>query len=174
MKRHFMFLTACILTLVFTSCSDDDDNGNAGGPVPTTFLTVTVDGVEKSFSNVQGRWVDGGNFLEINATNDGIEWVSFTVMSETTRVPAGNYTLDDGSAFTILALYTAGSGASQNYAATRGTLAPEDAFALQINQISNTNAEGTFSGVLASVEGETTLGTVTLTNGAFSTSIGPN
>lgn len=168
-----MFMLAAAASLTLSSCSDDDDS-NAGGVAPNSYLTVDINGVEKSFSDVQGRWVDGGNFLEINATNNGTEWVSFTVMSETSRVPEGSYSLDDASPYTILSVYTADGGTQMNYTATRNTLAPEDAFNLDIDDISNTSVEGTFSGVLVMVQGENTLGSVSLANGEFKTGIAPN
>lgn len=173
MKRNLLFLgVAFISTLLFTACSDDD---NAAGSVPTNSLEVTINGTKKSFSNVQGRWVDGGSYLELTATNDGNEWVSVTVLSETTRVPVGTYTLDDGSPFSILSVYNLNSeGSQQNYTATKGTAAPEDAFILDIEKISNSEASGTFSGTLVSVEGLHTTGIVTFTNGKFNVAIKPN
>lgn len=170
MKRNLLFMAVASAALLFSSCNDDDDN-NAGGVVGNSYLNVTINGTQKSFSDVRGRWVDGGNFLEINATNTGEEWVSITVLNETTRVPAGTYTLNDGSPFTILSVYGDGQ---LNYTATKNTLAVEDAFNLNISKIDNAEVEGTFSGVLVRVNGETTLGTTTLQNGSFKTSIAPN
>lgn len=142
------------------------------GEVKTDYLKVKIDGREKSFTDVEARWVDGGNFLEINATDDGSEWLVITIMSETTRVPAGEYGLDDGSAFTILSAHSVVDNNGQlNHTATRGTLATEDTFNLKIDKIDNGSVEGEFSGVLVRVEGENTLGTVTLTEGKFKAAI---
>ena len=170
MKRNVLLLAVAFTSLLFTSCNDDDDS-NASGAVDTSYFRVTVNGTEKNYSNVQGRWVDGGNFLEITATNTGEEWVTITVMNETARVPQGTYTLNDSSPFTILSIYSIGE---LNYTATKNTLAAEDAFTLNITDIDNSEVEGTFSGVLVRVNGETTLGTATLQNGSFKTTIAPN
>lgn len=172
--RRKTFLTAVVLTsaFLFNSCGNDD---SVGGPVTNDYLEVKIDGTTKTFSNVKGRWVDGGAYLELTGNNNGTEWISITVLSETTRVPAGRYTLDDGTPYTILSAYGTASGNSQqNYTATRGTAAPEDAFMLDIDKISNTATSGTFSGTLVTVEGLNTLGTVTLTDGKFSAEISPN
>lgn len=173
MKRKIL-LTGVVLmgTLLLNSCSSDDA---VGGPVTNDYLEVKVDGTTKTFANVKGRWVDGGAYLELNGNNNGTEWISITVLSETTRVPVGTYTLDDGTPYTILSTYgTAAGNSQQNYTATKGTAAPEDAFMLDIDKISTTATSGTFSGTLVTVEGLTTLGTVTLTDGKFSAAISPN
>lgn len=160
-----------VLFLLFTACSKD----NATGEVTTNYLTVKIDGKEKNFSDVRGRWVDGGNFLEITASNSGDEWLTFTVMSNSTRVSAGQYSLDDASGFTLISTYSPDKNKpALNYAATRGTLALEDAFALDIKTINNSTVNGSFNGVLVRVEGATTLGQVTLTDGKFNTAIVPN
>lgn len=172
MKRFLLLFTLSLLSTTFVGCSDDDDDdNNAVGPVGTNYFTVTIDGVQKSFANVSSRWVDGGNYLEINATNDGNEWVSITVLNDTTRVPAGSYTLNDSSPFSILSIYSIGQ---LNYTATKDTLAAEDAFTLNITDIDNGSVEGTFSGVLVIVQGENTLDMATLQNGSFRTAIAPN
>lgn len=173
MKRKF-FLTGVLLmgNLLLNSCSNDD---SVVGPVTDNYLEVKIDGTAKTFSNVKGRWVDGGAYLELTGNNNGTEWISITVLSETTRVPVGMYTLDDGTPYTILSTYGTVSGNSQqNFTATKGTAAPEDAFMLNIDNISSTATSGTFSATLVKVEGLTTLGTVTLTDGKFSAVISPN
>lgn len=171
MNRKILRSLVPVLLLFFASCGKDDTNTAITGG----YLTVRVDDREKSFSDVQGRWVDGGNYLEITATNDGNEWLMITVLSESTRVPAGEYALDDGSPFTILSTYALiGNNSQTNYSATRGTLAEEDAFQLTIDKIDNGAVEGEFSGMLVIVEGEQTLGTLSLENGRFNTQIKPN
>lgn len=173
MKRKF-FLTGVLLigNLLLSSCGNDD---SVMEPVANNYLEVKVDGKAKTFSNVKARWVDGGSYLELTGNNNGNEWISITVLSETTRVPAGRYTLDDGTPYTILSTYGTASGNSQhNYTATKGTAAPEDAFMLDIDKISATTTSGTFSGMLVTVEGLTTLGTFTLTDDKFSAVISPN
>src|SRR5690606_15062375 len=141
-------------------CSKDDP---ATAEVSNNYLKVKVGDIEKNFSNVKARWVDGGNYLEVTGSNGGTEWVTITVLSETTRVPAGQYSLDDASEFDILSAHilTNDQGTQLNHAASRGTLASEDAFNLKINKIDNNQVEGTFSGVLVRVQGAQTLGTVT-------------
>ena len=171
MKRIFTASTIALL-LFFTSCSDDD---KATGEVTTNHLTVKVDGVQKSFSDVRGRWVDGGNYLEITATNNGDEWLTFVVMSNSTRVPAGQYSLDDASGFSILSIYSPNkNNPDLNFTAVSGTTTSEDAYTLHINTINNSAVNGSFNGRLIINEGETILGTVTLTDGQFSTTILPN
>lgn len=169
------FLTASLFlffTVLFSGCSKSDD---ATGEVGTNYLKVKIDGKEKSFANVTARWVDGGNYLEINGTDSGNEWVTFTVMSESARVPAGEYSLDDASNFTIVSSYSIQKDNAQvNFAATRGTLAAEDAFFLKINKIDNSSVKGTFSAVLVRVEGLNTLGKVALTEGEFQAAVKPN
>ena len=173
MKRKF-FLTEVLLigNLLLSSCGNDD---SGVGPVTKNYLEVKVDGTAKTFSNVKGRWVDGGSYLELTGNNNGSEWISITILSESTRVPVGSYTLDDATPYTILSTYGTTSGNSQqNYTATKGTAAPEDAFTLNIDKISAIATSGTFSGTLVKVEGLTTLGTVTLTDGKFSAVISSN
>lgn len=173
MKRNLLlFGAAFISVLQLGACSNDD---NVTGSVAADSLEVTINGTKKVFSNVQARWVDGGNYLELTASNNGSEWVSVTVLSETTRVPVGTYTLDDGSSFSILSVYNLNSEGSQhNYSATKGTAAPEDAFILDIEKISNSAASGTFSGTLVSVEGLNTTRIVTFTDGKFNVSVKPH
>ncbi|WP_437918917.1 hypothetical protein [Sphingobacterium sp. LRF_L2] len=163
---------AFLLFSLLSSCGKKD---TVSGDVKLNSLQVKINGKEKSFSNVQARWVDGGNYLEINSTDNGSEWVSITVLSETTRVSTGQYSLDDESLFTILGVYSLTNNQEQlNYTATRGTLAPEDAFSLKIDKINNTHVEGSFSAVAVRVEGATTLDAVTLTDGKFNVDIDAN
>jgi hypothetical protein len=165
-------MIALLFIVLATACSKDD---KVNGGVKENYLKVKIDGREKNFPDVRARWIEAGNFLEITASENGSEWVTITVMSETTRVPAGQYSLDDGSAFTILSTHTIiNNNAQLNHAATRGTAAREDAFSLKIDKIDNGSVEGSFSGVLVRVEGLTTLGTVTLTEGQFKAAIEPN
>lgn len=173
MKNILLSASAFLMILSLKSCSNDDSA--AAAPVKNNYLEVKVNGNKKVFSNVKGRWVDGGNYLELTATDNGSEWLSITVLSDATRVPVGLYTLDDGTPYTILAAYSLiVANGQQNYTATKGTAAVEDAFVLDLNKISNSAAEGTFSGTVVSVEGLTTTGLVTLTDGTFNVSIDPN
>ncbi|MBD1431566.1 hypothetical protein H8B06_01910 [Sphingobacterium sp. DN00404] len=172
MTRKLLFgVFAALFGFFVCACSKDP----VADEIKTNYLQLKIDERVKTFSDVEGRWVDGGNFLEIIATDDGKEWFTFTVMSETTRVSAGNYTLDDESGFTILSTYSLVDDNGQlNYAGTRGTLAPEDAFSLRIDKIDNGSAEGSFTGVLVRVQGENTLGMVKITEGQFKTELKPN
>ena len=175
MKNKYLVLiivTAMITMLV--ACRKKDHNIGGSQTGWGYGMQVKVDGTVTHFSDVTARWIDGGNYLEITGTNDGTEWISITIMSETTRVPTGQYSLDDGSAFTILSVYSHTDGnARMNYTATRGTLAPEDAFVLHIDRI-NDEVEGSFSGSVVMVEGIRTLGIVTLEEGQFKAPIRPN
>ncbi len=173
MKRNILFAGTVILMLVmFNACSKDD---KVRGRIDNNYFEVEIDGNKRSFTDVSGRWIDGGNFLELTATNDGGEWISITVMSDETRVPAGVYELDDNKPFKMLSTYSLiGASAQKNYTATDNTIAIEDAFVLDLSKINNSEAEGTFSGTLVSVEGYTTISTVTLTNGKFKMAIDPN
>lgn len=171
MNRKILLVTMFLITLLISSCNKKDE---VSGEVKDNYLKVTIDGNEKSFAIVKGRWVDGGNFLEITGNNSGNESIVITVMSDSQRVSSGQYSLDDGSGFTILAAHSVIGSNQLNHTATRGTLAPEDAFNLKIDRIDNTLTEGSFSGVLVRVEGANTLGTVTLSKGSFKTSIDPN
>lgn len=170
MTKRIIF--ACsVLSMFITGCKKDD----ATGTVDSTYFMVKIDGVEKNFASAEARWVDGGNYLEITGSNGGTEWMKLTVMSEATRVPGGQYTLDDLSGFDILAIYSLTKDNQQlNVTATRNTLAPEDALNLDIAKINNSAVEGSFSGALVRVEGSKTLQTVKVTNGEFKTSIKAN
>ncbi|MBE8714408.1 hypothetical protein [Sphingobacterium hungaricum] len=170
--KFFSASLVLLLIVLFSGCSKTDE---ATGEVGTNYLKVKIDGKEKSFSDVSARWVDAGNFLEVSGTDSGNEWVTFTVMSESSRVPAGEYSLDDASNFTIVSIYSIlKDNAQVNFAATRGTLAPEDAFVLKIDKIDNVSVKGSFSAALVRVEGLNTLGTVTLTEGEFQSAVKPN
>jgi len=170
MNRKILLATMFIIAILISSCSKKDE---VIGEVKDHYLKVKIDGNEKSFATVKGRWVDGGNFLEITGNNSGNESIVITVMSDSRRISSGQYSLDDGSGFTILAAHSVMSSHQLNHTATRGTLAPEDAFNLKVDRIDNTSTEGSFSGVLVRVAGVNTLGTVTLTEGSFKTSIDP-
>lgn len=173
MNRKIVFGALAMLFIVLQSaCSKDD---KTTGEVNNNFLQVKIDGKDKSFSNVIARWVDGGNYLEITGIDPGKESISISVLSDATRVPAGQYGLDDASQFKILSSYSLFNSNSQlNFAATRGTLAVEDAFTLNIEKLNNSATEGTFSGVLVRAEGNTTLGLVRLTEGKFKAAIKAN
>ena len=87
MSRITVFgLLAVLFLCLNVGCSKDEP---ATGEMKTNYLKVKIDGDEKSFSDVQARWIDGGNYLEITGNDGGQEWVTITVLSETTRVPAG-------------------------------------------------------------------------------------
>ncbi len=173
MSRITVFgLLAVLFLCLNAGCSKDEP---ATGEIKTNYLKVKIDGDEKSFSDVQARWIDGGNYLEITGNDGGQEWVTITVLSETTRVPAGKYMLDDGSAFTILSTHLVKKNNTQlNHTATRGTLAAEDAFTLDIDKIDNGLVEGSFSGKLVRVSGANTLSTVALADGKFKSAIKAN
>lgn len=169
MKKIIFACTA--LVIILTGCKKDE----ATGTVDSTYFTVKIDGVEKSFVSTDARWVDGGNYLEITGSNGGNEWMKLTVMSENTRVPMGQYSLDDHSGFDMLAIYSVTKDNQQlNLTATRNTFAPEDALNLNISKINNSTVEGSFSGSLVRVEGLKTLQTINVTNGKFKTTIKPN
>lgn len=174
MKRNIFFgAVMMILCSLFIGCSKDDETD--GGKVSNNYLKVKIDGREKTFTSVQTRWVDGGNYLSIMATDNGKETVMINVLSETSRVPAGQYTLDDATKFTLLATHNITENNKQiNATATRNTVAPEDAFTLKIDKINNTSVEGSFKGTLVMVQGLTTLDKMELTDGEFKTDIQPN
>lgn len=170
MIKKIIFAFAA-LAIILTGCKKD----GATGAVDSTYFTAKIDGVEKSFTSTDARWVDGGNYLEITGSNGGTEWIKLTIMSETTRVPSGQYTLDDLSGFNILAIYSLTRDNQQlNVAATRNTYAPEDALNLNLSKVNNSMVEGSFSGALVRVEGLKTLQTINLTDGKFKTTIKPN
>ncbi|WDF70199.1 hypothetical protein PQ465_07425 [Sphingobacterium oryzagri] len=169
MNVKFTLLIGVMVGIFLFSCSkrvEDDmiDSGN--------FLKVTIDGEQHVYTDVQGRWVDGGNYLEITARQDAATWLRITVLSENGRVTTGDYTLDDASGFDILSLYTKPSNDAQlNYAATRATISLLDAFSLKIQAIGDRSVEGTFTGNLIRVQGLEVLGEVQLSDGSFVTSI---
>jgi len=173
MNRKILFGAGMVLlTTLFSGCAKDDD---VSGEIKDNYLKVKIDGVEKSFPTVEAHWVEGGNYLTINAMDNGKESVTITVMNESTRVPAGQYSLDDASAYSIVSIHNRTSSSTQvNSAATRGTQSKDDSFNLKIDKIDNGSFQGTFSGTLIRVEGLNTLGKVTLTDGEFKSSIAPN
>lgn len=159
----FFLLTAC-------SKSVDDDLGES-----MNFMKVTLGDNEEIYTNVSARWIEGGNSLEVRGTNDGSSWVAFTVMSESSRVPAGTYALDDSSPYTIVALHNRTEHDVQfNFAATRNTLSTVDKFDLKIDKINDRVVEGTFSGKLIYVNGEVLVRSIAVKNGSFSTKIEAN
>ena len=165
-----MILALSLFALLFSGCKKDE----ATGTVDTTYMSVKIDGIEKQFSTVNARWVDGGNFLEITGSNDGKEWLTITVMSENTRVSSGRYSLDT-SGPNMLGVYSVTKDNQQlNVTATGGTHAPEDALNLEITKVNNTAVEGSFSGAFVRVEGLKTLQVVSIANGKFKTEIKPN
>lgn len=154
-----------IISIFFSSCSNsvDDDLDDS-----MNFLKVKVGGVERTFTDVSARWIEGGNFLEIVASATGPESLSIVVQSEVSRVPIGEYALDDNSIYTIVSAYSSTeNNIQQNFAATRGTVSAFDAFNLKINGLNERVVEGTFSGSLVSVSGLETLATLSLEEGAF-------
>lgn len=165
-----MILAISVFALFFSGCKKDE----ATGTIDTTHMSVKIDGVEKKFSAVDARWVDGGNFLEITGSNGSMEWLTITVLSENSRVSSGRYSLD-GTGPNMLGTYSVTKDNQQlNVAATGGTHAPEDALNLEITNLNNSAAEGSFSGALVRVEGLKTLQVVSLVDGKFKTKIKPN
>ncbi len=69
MKNILLSASAFLMILSLKSCSNDDSA--AAAPVKNNYLEVKVNGNKKVFSNVKGRWVDGGNYLELTATDNG-------------------------------------------------------------------------------------------------------
>ncbi|WP_144062704.1 hypothetical protein [Sphingobacterium paucimobilis] len=165
-----MILALSLFALLFSGCKKDE----ATGTVDTMYMSVKIDGIEKQFSAVNARWVDGGNFLEITGSNGSMEWLTITVMSENTRVSNGRYSLDT-SGPNMLGIYAVTKDNQQlNVTATGGTHAPEDALNLEITRINNSSVEGSFSGAFVSVEGLNTLKVVPIANGKFKTEIKAN
>lgn len=173
MKRKILFgAVLAVFTLLNFGCSKDE---GVSGELGNNYLKVKVDGVEKIFANVSANWVEGGNYLMIIAMDQGKESLMINVMSEATRVPAGEYHLDGGSGFKLLIAHNTTNESGQvNSTATDDTVAPEDSFDLKIDKINNNEVEGTFSGVLVRTQGLVTLATLKLTEGSFKTSIKPN
>jgi len=177
MKRNILLAaTIGMFSLMSLGCSKDD---GVSGEVGTEYLKVKIDGVEKNFAVVSAYWADGGNTLSMNGTiMDGknpSEALMLSVISDDARVPAGQYSLDDATSFTILAAHMYVQGNAQiNSGATRDTETKDDAFNLKIDKIDNAQVQGSFSGVLARTQGLNTLGKVTLTDGKFSLKIKPN
>lgn len=173
MKRTALLgASLAIFSLMNFSCSKDD---GPSGEVKNNYLTVKIDGVDKTFAVAEARWTEGGNILSMTGTNQGKESIMISVLSETTRVPAGQYSLDDATAFTILSSHMLiKDGAQVNSSATRNTVTKDDSFNLKIDKIDNGSVEGSFSGVLARVQGLNTLGKVSLAGGKFKLAIQPN
>lgn len=162
----FLFWVACLFSV---SCSNrvEDDLAQSGN-----FLKVTIDGDERIFTDVKGRWVEGGDYLEITAVADASTSVSITVLSENGRVPVGEYVLDDDTGFGLLGVYSHTENDIQhNYAASPSTISLLDAFSLKIQNINDRSVEGTFSGRLIQMRGLEVLGDVVLTDGSFFTAI---
>lgn len=173
MKKRILFGAGIALfsALSFSCSKDDGPNGEVGN----NYFSVKIDGKEKTFPIVEAAWVEGGNYLMISAMDNGKESVMISVMSDKTRVPAGTYTLQDNSGFSILAAHNTTKDEVQvNSTASRDTDAPEDSFNLKIDNINNNLVEGTFSGTLIRVQGLETLGSTKLTDGKFKTNIQPN
>ncbi len=173
MKR-ILFLGAMLALFgtLTVGCSKDD---GPSGEVKDNYLKVKVDGVEKNFAVVSANWVQGGGSLSIYGMNDNKESVTIHVFSQTSRIPAGQYSLDDNSGYSITAIHNITNNGNQvNSTASRGTDAPEDSFNLKIDKIDNGSAQGSFSGVLIRVQGLTTLGSVAVTEGQFKVSIKEN
>lgn len=164
-KRPFLMLLALVLTsLTIISCSKDDDDTPVDG---SYHLKAKIGTKDHTFTNVRARWVENSNYLELTGMTSNNEWLSITVLSDIERVPVGKYTLDDGSPFSILALYHFMEGNVQkNFSATRQTVW-SDAFELEISKINSTSVEGKFSGVLVIGSGMTTLERITVENGTF-------
>ena len=162
----FLFWVACLFTI---SCSKrvEDNLAESGN-----FLKVTIDGDERVFTDVKGRWIDGGDYLEITAQADGSTWVSINVLSENGRVPIGNYQLDDDTGFGLLGIYSYTENDVQyNYTASPNTVSLLDEFSLHIQNISDRSVEGTFAGRLIQMRGLEVVGDVELTDGSFFTAI---
>ncbi|MFZ4263326.1 hypothetical protein ACFRAE_14900 [Sphingobacterium sp. HJSM2_6] len=160
-------------SIIIMGCQKD--SSNPGEDVNSNYLKVSVDGVEKNYPTVSAYWVEGGNYLSINAVDQNKESLAITVMSETSRVPIGQYSLQDNSGFTLLSMHSLFNAENQlHHTATRNTVAVEDDFQLKIDKITNSSAEGSFTGTLVRVEGLNTLGKIVLTGGKFKTTIKPN
>ena len=164
-KKSFLLMLLFIGAITISSCSKkDDDVNNEGG----FHLKAKIGSKDRTFSDVRARWVDGGNYLEITGKVSNNEWLTITVMNETTKVPVGKFLLDDNTSFSILSIYTLMEGSAQkNYTASRATVWP-DAFNLEITKIDNSVVEGKFTGTLVIGSGLTTLETITVENGTFS------
>jgi len=161
---------AFLALFLLTACSKsvDDDLGES-----TNFMKLTLGDKEEVYTDVSARWIEGGNSLEVKGTSDGSSWVVFSVMSEGTRVSAGNYALDDNSPYTIVALHNRTENNIQlNFAATRNTLSTLDKFELKLDHINDRVVEGTFSGTLIYVHGQEVIRSIELKGGSFSTAIG--
>jgi len=170
-KPFLMILALFFTTLTISSCSKDDNETNNESGV---HLKAKIGSKDHNFNNVKARWVEGKNYLEITGMTSNNEWLSITVLNETNRVPAGKYTLDDATPFSILSTYHFMEGNVQkNFTASRQTVW-NDAFELEITKQNNTYVEGKFSGTLVIGSGLTTLQTITVENGSFSSPISNN
>lgn len=170
-KPLLILLVAVVTSLTFTGCSKDDhENNNESGAQ----LQAKIGSKDHNFKDVRARWMEGKNYLEITGMTSNNEWLSITVMNETTRVPVGKYSLDDGTPFTIVSIYHFMEGnAQKNFSAARQTVW-NDAFDLEITKQNNTHVEGKFSGVLVIGSGLNTLERITVENGSFSAPISNN
>ena len=164
-KKPFLMMLMVLTTLTITSCSKKDDDATNDGSL---HLNAKIGSKDRTFSDLRARWVDGGNYLEITGRVSSNEWITITVLNQTTRVPIGKYTLDDNTPFSLLTTYTLIENNTQkNYTASRATVWP-DLFNLEITKIDNNVVEGKFTGTLVIGSGLTTLETITVENGSFS------
>ncbi|WP_211659852.1 hypothetical protein [Pedobacter ureilyticus] len=166
----FIMLALLFTTLTISSCSKDDNETNNEGGV---HLKAKIGSKDHNFNNVRARWIEGGAYLEITGITTSGEALSITVLNNAgKRVPVGKYILDDATDFDILSTYhTMENGIQKNFSASTETVW-NDAFELEITKQNNTYVEGKFSGTLVIGAGLTTLQTITVENGSFSTPIG--
>lgn len=159
-----VFLFA-ILAITLTSCSNGNDDDNSGGGSGT--LKATINGKEVVYTNVRARWVDNSNYLEILGKHDNTN-LMITILTDAAKVPAGSYSLDDNTPYSILAVHNEmlANNQQKNHTASRGTTW-NDQFAMKIDVISTSNVKGTFSGIMVVGEASQVLSTMTVENGSF-------
>lgn len=159
-----VFLFA-LVAFTFASCSNGSDDDNAGGG--SGILKATINGKEVVYTNVRARWVDNSNYLEIIGKHDNTN-LMITILTDAQKVPAGSYSLDDNTPYSILAVHNEmlENNQQKNHTASRGTTW-NDEFSFKIDEISSSNIKGSFSGIMVVGQASQVLSTMTVENGSF-------
>lgn len=158
-----LFILFLALAFTFVGCKNDDDADGGSG---NYFMKATVGGAEHNFSNdLRASWVEGKTFLNITGYHDN-SFITITLMNDSKRATAGQYTLDDASGFQILSIYSP-NGGQENYTASHGTVW-DDQFQINITDINDKTVKGSFSGDLVIGGGGATVAKrIKIENGTF-------
>lgn len=152
MKTIIAFISIIIMGFTFSSCSDH--SSDTVNPIPDS-ITLKVDGVQKTFTNVV---VAQSSFLD---TNENETVPTYNVLA--------NYEDDNGEyiAFQVRRDYTGSGGLYQFiYTTPNGSHSLSQGFTFATTQNTAAKLTGTFSGPLFDTP-DTTTPSVIITEGAF-------